>query len=69
MEERYLIFDASVAAASYETLCLDNDWAGLERLHRQLRDRTRLIANSLRSDGFMILNCSAGDVTAHAHSC
>lgn len=69
MEGKYLIFDASPTAGSYEALCLDNDWTGLERLHKQLRDRSRLVANSLRSDGFTILNCSAGNVTAHALSC
>lgn len=69
MEGTYLIFEASPTAHVYEALCLHNDWTGLERLHKQLRDRTRLIANSLRSDGFTILNCSAGNVTAHALSC
>lgn len=69
MEERYLIFDAGPSEASYRELCLNEDWEGLERMHRRLRDVTRLISNSLRGDGFTIVNCCAGNATAHAVSC
>jgi len=69
MSEIYLIADAGPTPAEYGRLCLDNNLEGLERLHKRLRDGTRLVANSLRGDGFTIINCSAGNVTGHAISC
>jgi hypothetical protein len=69
MSETYVILDVAPTAAEFRALCIGNDWARLERLHKRLRDGTRLVANSLRGDGFTILNCSAGNVTGRASFC
>jgi len=66
MAERYVIIDASPGEAAFAALCLADDWDGLARLHRQIRDRTRVVANGLRGEGFEIVNCAAGNVTGHA---
>lgn len=66
MAERYVIIDASPDEAAFAALCLADDWDGLARLHRQIRDRTRVVANGLRGEGFEIVNCAAGNVTGHA---
>lgn len=69
MSETYVVLELAPTAAEFRALCLANDWAGLERLQKRLRDGTRLVANSLRGDGFTIINCSAGNVTGRASSC
>ncbi len=69
MSEIYLFLEVGPTADEIRSTCLRNDWARLERLHKNLRDATRLVANSLRGDGFAIVNCSAGNVTGHASFC
>lgn len=66
MAERYVIIDASPGEAAFAALCLSEDWDGVARLHREIRDRTRVVANCLRGWGFEIANCAAGNVTGHA---
>jgi hypothetical protein len=69
MSEIYVIIEAGPGPGQFRELCLSDDWAALELLQKRLRDGTRLVANSLRGDGFSIVNCSAGNVTGRAYAC
>lgn len=69
MSEIFIIIEAGPSPGHFRELCLANDWPALEILQKHLRDGTRVVANSLRGDGFTIVNCSAGNVTARADSC
>lgn len=69
MQETFVIVEMSLTPGLFRQLCMSNDWAALELLQKRLRDGTRVVANSLRGDGFTIVNCSAGNVTGRASTC
>jgi hypothetical protein len=69
MFEIYVVLEMAPTAAEFRALYLSNNWADLQSLHKRLRDNTRVVANSLRGDGFTIVNCSAGNVTGYANTC
>jgi hypothetical protein len=69
MSAIYMIVEAGLNPSQFRELCLSNDWSALELFQKRLRDGTRVVANSLRGDGFAIVNCSAGNVTGRAETC
>lgn len=69
MSAIYIIVEAGLKPGHFRELCLSNDWSVLELFQKRLRDGTRVVANSLRGDGFAIANCFAGNVTGRADSC
>ncbi len=64
MGTRYIIVESASATSLIAECCIANDIGGLDRLYRQLREDTRLIANSFRGSGFTIVNCAGINVTA-----
>lgn|GEM_PF-5529970 len=66
MGTKYIIVESASASRLLAEHCIANDREGLEQLYRHLREDTRLIANSFRSCGFIIVNCAGINVTAYS---